>query len=85
MSSYKENDKELFIQLNQILISSQNQVGGLEGGFSYALSEIFTYLKQIMQSESFIKDVGVIANDTFVGHVDECIISMKSSLFLPNN
>ena len=43
MSSYKENDKELFIQLNQILISSQNQVGGLEGGFSYALSEIFSY------------------------------------------
>ena len=41
MKHYKENDKDLFIQLNQILVSSHLQQGGIEGGFSYALSEIF--------------------------------------------
>ena len=44
MKHYKENDKDLFIQLNQILVSSHLQQGGIEGGFSYALSEIFQYL-----------------------------------------
>jgi hypothetical protein len=52
MNSYKDNDKELFVQLNQILVSSQNQAGGLEGGFSYALSELFMYLKNQIEQES---------------------------------
>ena len=41
MNSYHESDKDLFIQLNQILVSSYSQQGGLEGGFMYALNEIF--------------------------------------------
>jgi hypothetical protein len=83
MTSYKQNDQELFIQLNQILISSQNQQGGLEGGFSYSLSEIFSYLQNIMQQEGKIKDIGAVANDTFVGHADEAILSVKSSVYTP--
>jgi hypothetical protein len=50
MKSYVESDKDLFIQLNQILLASHAQEGGLEGGFSYALNEVFVYLKnQLIQ------------------------------------
>lgn len=41
----KEADKDLFIQLNQILLTSYGQHGGLEGAFQYALGEIFGYLR----------------------------------------
>jgi hypothetical protein len=85
MNSFRENDKDLFIQLNQILISSQNQQGGLEGGFSYSLSEIFSYIKNIMDQDMYIKDVGLMANDTYVGHVDEAILTIKSGVYLPSN
>jgi len=84
MSSYKEQDKELFVQLNQILISSHTQQGGLDGGFSYALSEIFGYLKTMSEQGSFIPNIGYKADDQFVGHIDEAVLSMKSSVYLPN-
>jgi hypothetical protein len=45
MKSSQENDKNLFIELNQILLSSYQQKGGLEGGFHYSLGEIFNYLR----------------------------------------
>ena len=84
MASYKEQDKELFIQLNQILISSHTQQGGLDGGFTYALSEIFGYLKTMSDQGSFIPNVGYKASDSFVGHIDEAVLTMKSSVYLPN-
>ena len=81
MANYKENDKDLFVQLNQILISSHQQQGGIEGGFSYALSEIFQYLKNMMNQESHIKEVGGVADDSFVGHFDEVIFTIKSAVY----
>lgn len=44
MTSSQESDKDLFIQLNQILLSSFSQEGGLDGGLSYALGEVFSYI-----------------------------------------
>jgi hypothetical protein len=85
MTSYRENDKDLFIQLNQILVSSQNQQGGLEGGFAYALSEIFAYLKSVVRSDQHIAAVGARADDSFVGHVDEMILTLKTSVYLPSH
>lgn len=46
MVSSQERDKDLFIQLNQILLTSHRQQGGLEGGFQYGLGEIFSYLRE---------------------------------------
>ena len=80
MKHYKENDKDLFIQLNQILVSSHQQQGGIEGGFSYALSEIFQYLQNMMKQENHIRDVGAVADDNFVGHCDEVIFTLKTSI-----
>lgn len=85
MNSFRSNDKDLFIQLNQILISSQNQQGGLDGGFSYSLSEIFSYLKNITEQDLQIKDIGASANDSYVGHVDEVILTIKSGAYVPSN
>ena len=45
MTSCQETDKDLFIQLNQILLSSFQQEGGLDGGLSYAFGEVFNYIK----------------------------------------
>lgn len=82
MTSSQESDKDLFIQLNQILLSSFSQEGGLDGGLSYALGEVFTYIKTLTQKELYIKDVGRnVADDSFAGHIDEVIISVKSGVF----
>lgn len=85
MTTYKESDKDLFVQLNQILISSHSQQGGIDGGFAYALSEIFQYLRNISKQESHIRDVGGVADDSFVGHVDEVILTMKSAVYQPQS
>jgi len=81
MNSYHESDKDLFIQLNQILLSSHTQQGGLEGGFMYGISEIFQYLKNLELQDHYYKDYGNVANDSFVGHIDEAILTMKSSVY----
>jgi hypothetical protein len=85
MTTYKESDKDLFVQLNQILISSHQQQGGIDGGFAYALSEIFQYLRNISRQENHIQDVGGVADDSFVGHVDEVIVTMKSGVYQPQS
>lgn len=81
MNSYSESDKDLFIQLNQILISSYSQQGGLEGGFMYALNEIFQYLKNLKSMDHYYKDYGQLANENFVGHIDEAIVTLKSTAY----
>ena len=82
MTSSQESDKDLFIQLNQILLSSFDQEGGLDGGLSYALGEVFAYIKNITKKELYVKDLGRnVADDAFAGHIDEVIISVKSSVF----
>ena len=49
---------------------------------SYALGEVFTYIKTLTQRELYIKDVGRnVADDSFAGHIDEVIISIKSGVF----
>ena len=82
MSSYKENDKELFIQLNQILVSSRHQQGGLEGGFAYAVSEIFLYLKNTMQLEH--PERGTSTQEWQGGPIDEAILTLRQDLCLPS-
>jgi hypothetical protein len=81
MASYRENDKDFFIQLNQILVSSHQQQGGLDGGFQYAMSEIFIYLKNLSSQELKIQDLGFRADDGFVGHIDEVVLTMKSQVY----
>lgn len=82
MTSCQESDKDLFIQLNQILLSSFQQEGGLDGGLSYAFGEVFSYIKNQTHKELYIKDIGRnVADDSFAGHIDEVIISVKSGVF----
>lgn len=82
MTSCQESDKDLFIQLNQILLSSFQQEGGLDGGLSYALGEVFNYIKTQTYKELYIKDIGRnVADDSFTGHIDEVIVSIKSGIF----
>ena len=35
----------------------------------------------MMQQESHIKDVGSVADDNFVGHFDEAILTLKSGTY----
>jgi hypothetical protein len=81
MASYRETDKDFFIQLNQILVSSHQQQGGLDGGFQYAMSEVFVYLKNLSAQELKVQDLGFRADDGFVGHIDEVVLTMKSSVY----
>ena len=81
MASYRENDKDFFIQLNQILVSSHQQQGGPDGGFQYAMSEIFVYLKNLSAQEIKVQDLGYRADDGFVGHIDEVVLTMKSQVY----
>lgn len=82
MTSSQESDKDLFIQLNQILLSSFSQEGGLDGALSYALGEVFSYIKSLTKKELYVKDMGRnVADDAFAGHIDEVIISVKSGVF----
>ena len=37
-----------------------------------------------MQADQYIKEVGNLANDAFVGHIDEAILTMKSGVYLPS-
>jgi hypothetical protein len=58
-------------------LTSYGQHGGLEGGFQYALGEIFGYLRQEAEKSPSIPHAG--RHDTgFTGHLDEAIISLKS-------
>lgn len=84
MESYKENDREIFVQLNQILVSSFNQQGGLDGGFSYAINEIFDYLKSTILKDNWVLGVGMVANDGLTGHIDEVILTLKQDVYLPS-
>lgn len=36
-----------------------------------------------MAQEGKIKDIGALANDTFVGHADEAVLSLKSAVHTP--
>ena len=38
----------------------------------------------MINSENHIKDVGGIADDSFVGHCDEIILTLKGSSTVPN-
>ena len=76
----KEADKDLFIQLNQILLTSYGQQGGLEGAFQYALGEIFGYLRQEAEKSPELPYAGRV-DEGHTGHLDEAIISLKSKAF----
>jgi hypothetical protein len=45
------------------------------------LGEIFQYLKNLSLQELQIKAYGNLANDAFVGHIDEAVLSMKADVF----
>jgi hypothetical protein len=45
------------------------------------MSEIFAYLKNLSEQETMLKDVGHVANDGYVGHIDEVVLTMKSQVY----
>lgn len=48
---------------------------------SYALGEVLNYIRNLTLQEVYIKDVGHLAHDSFIGHIDEVIVSLKSKIF----
>lgn len=54
----------------------------MDGGLSYAFGEVFNYIKTQTYKELYIRDIGRnVADDSFTGHIDEVIISIKSGIF----
>lgn len=45
------------------------------------MSEVFAYLKNLSDQETVLKDVGHLANDSQVGHIDEVVLTMKSQVY----
>ena len=62
-------------------MSSYSQQGGLEGGFAYALNEIFQYLRNLKNMDHYYSDYGHLANENFVGHIDEAILTLKGGAY----
>ena len=47
----------------------------------YALNEIFQYLKNLKNMDHYYHDYGNLANENFVGHIDEAILTLKANIY----
>jgi hypothetical protein len=45
------------------------------------MGEMFVYLKNLSAQELKVQDLGFRADDGFVGHIDEVVLTMKSQIY----